>query len=101
MKLKLTKKLLVAIPLVTVLIISGIFLFRWNQYLLKNNPEALCRKSNGGWAPAFMDSGELQTCDGKRLPKDSPLIDGDGFTCYCHKENTCWDGRSCVSVKSK
>ena len=81
------------------LLIAGFFLFRWNQHLVNNRPENLCRAASGGWAPAFMDSGELSTCDGKRLSKDSPLIDKDGFTCYCHAEDTCWNGEACVSVK--
>ncbi len=90
------KQILIPIIILFILI-EAILLFRIKT--VGTDPEELCRASNGGWAPAGMDSGELQTIDGNRLPTDSPLIDNEGYTCYCHTENTYWDGKTCVLKK--
>jgi len=87
------KKIIIPIIILFILIEGTVLIHNHN---IGTDPEQLCRVSGGGWAPAFMDSGELQTIDGNRLPKDSPLIDHNGYTCYCHTENTYWNGRACV-----
>lgn len=88
------RKSIIIILLILVSII-GIFAW-WNEQL--PNLREMCVISNGGWAPAFMNSGELSTCDGKPLATDSPLIDYEGYTCYCHTPNTCWNGKECVEI---
>ena len=83
-----------------IILIASAGLYYSNQYMLHNSSENLCRVNGGGWAPAGMDSGELQTIDGNRLSNDSPLIDHNGYTCYCHTENTYWNGKTCASIPS-
>ena len=95
MKSKLIKKVLVIIFLIILLVIGYIFLFRWNQYLIKNKPENLCRASNGGWAPYW----DLKDCDGNFIKYSSPLV-VDEKTCWCHTENTCWNGKACVPINN-
>lgn len=87
------------IPAIALPLLMGVMLLVRNNNF-GNNLEELCRSSGGGWAPAGMDSGELQTIDGNRLSKDSPLIDREGYTCYCHTENTYWNGKMCTPATS-
>lgn len=92
------KKTLIIIGLVLVVLVVGGYVW-W-----ETRPPTLvemCNASNGGWAPVGpIEYNTLIDCNGKRLTKDSSLIDWEGYTCYCHTENTCWNGRECVPMPS-
>lgn len=67
-------------------------------WMYKHNASqaGLCQQAEDtGWAPVGPIEYAPRACDGKRLDRNSPLIE-DGYTCYCHKPNTCWDGEKCI-----
>jgi len=74
-----------------ILISTSVFLFFWNQNLVKNRLESKCLASDGGWAPYWTQ----KDCDGNLLEPESELVI-DGETCWCHAPNTCWNGETCV-----
>jgi hypothetical protein len=78
----------------------GTFLWRWNSELVANNPENKCRASGGGWAPLGPAGYRPESCDGTEMKNVPELVDREGFTCWCHSENTCWDGESCVPINT-
>jgi len=90
---KKTKKTLVIISFIIVILVVA----WWVGYFYKssNTQYGLCHKAdNTGWAPAFGHIG----CDGEKLSNNSPLIE-DGYACYCHTPDTCWNGEKCVELE--
>lgn len=93
------------ITLSVVILVAIVFLvYAWFNFLSIGpvSQEALCKQAEKtGWAPVFGE-GPIG-CDGQLLPEDSPLIDRSrdisGYTCYCHTDNTCWNGKDCVPIK--
>lgn len=92
MKKNIKKILIICISVLAIILITFLGLtYKWSK-----SQAWKCNKTeNTGWAPAF--GGGPIGCDGKRLDKKSPLIE-DEYTCYCHTENTCWDGNTCVPL---
>lgn len=61
------------------------------------DPGALCVQADGWWGPIGPNDDRLVDCNGNRLNNDSTfVIQGD--TCYCHTDNTCWNGKDCVPI---
>ena len=95
------KKIIIPIIILFILIEGMVLIHNHN---IGTNPEQLCRASGGGWAPAFFgDNDGPPDANGNPITPDSQLVDRSrdrsGYTCYCHIENTGWDGKACVPIQ--
>lgn len=88
------KNIVIVISAVSIVIIGSAL---WLWQARKTNPRVACLKVAGtGWGPIGPKENAPFGCDGKLLDSGSPLIDKDGYTCWCHEKNTCWNGETCV-----